>query len=125
KAQRDAAVDVSTRAAVIDYLRSIHIDPRGVVVERGVRNYAGARCPGLGWTCTTTMHPVVQVAPAHGRNTFRCSSASCAVVQVASLRASGTNTASCIKTKGLAQVCTISQVSSTASHTAVVYETIS
>src|SRR5438045_6188144 len=54
KAHGGATIDVSTRAAVVDYLRSIRIDPRGVVIERGLRNYVGARWPGRGWTCTTT-----------------------------------------------------------------------
>ena len=49
-----AAIDLSTRAAVVKYLRSIHVDPRGVVIQRGVRNYAGPDCPGKGWSCTST-----------------------------------------------------------------------
>lgn len=123
--QSGALINLSTRAAVVDYLRSIHIDPRGVVIERGVRNYAGASCPGRGWTCTTTTHPVVQVAAAGGRNTFRCSTARCAVVQISNSQTSGTNTATCIKKKGLAQKCTIKQTSSTAHNKAVVYESVS
>jgi hypothetical protein len=122
KVDSAATIDVSTRTAVVHYLRSVRIDPRGVVIERGLRNYAGARCPGRGWTCTTTMHPVVQVAAAGGRNRFRCSTARCAVVQISQLRAAGPNIAICIKTKGLAQACAIRQVSSTANNRAVVYE---
>ena len=45
KAQQGTTIDVSTRAAVITYLRSIHINPRGVVIQRGVQNYAGATVP--------------------------------------------------------------------------------
>ncbi len=121
---RKGTVDVSTRAAVVKYLRSIHIDPRGVVIQRGSRNYAGAKCPGRAWSCTTTTHPVVQVAPARGRNSFRCSTASCVVVQVANLPVTGTNTAACIRTAGSTQTCTINQTSSTANNRAVVYENI-
>jgi hypothetical protein len=123
-AQGAAAIDVSTRAAVVDYLRSIHIDPRGVVIERGLRNYAGANCPGAGWTCTATTHPVVQVAAAGGSNTFRCTTASCVVVQIANARASGTNLATCIKTGGSAQTCTINQASPSKNNKAVVYQNI-
>src|SRR3954453_12979236 len=45
-AQTVTNVDVSTRAAVIHYLRSIHVRAKGVVIQRGLRNYAGAHCPG-------------------------------------------------------------------------------
>lgn len=123
KAQK-GRIDVSTRAAVVTYLRSIHINPRGVVIERGARNYAGASCPGRRWICTTTTHPVVQVAPRGGRNAFRCSTANCVVVQVANLPVTATNTASCIRTSGSTQTCTIDQNSVTANNKAVVYENI-
>src|SRR5262245_10849655 len=124
KHQHPAQVDVSTRAAVLHYLRSIHVDPRKAVIQRGVRNYAGPKCPGKGWSCTTTGHPVVQVATAGGRNTFKCARASCAVVQVAKTPA-GPNLATCIRTTGITQSCTISQSSSTQDNKAVVYENAS
>ena len=89
-------IDVSTRAAAVQYLRSIHVNPTGVVIQRGVRNYAGPSCPGSGWSCTTTTHPVVQVAAAGGKNTFSCGTASCAVVQVAGAPMLAPNMASCI-----------------------------
>jgi hypothetical protein len=114
-------IDVSSRAAVVQYLRSIHVDPTGVVIQRGARNYAGPSCPGQGWSCTTTTHPVVQVASAGGKNTFDCTTASCAAVQVADSPTSG-NTATCIKTTGLTQSCTISQSSSSGDNKAVIYE---
>jgi hypothetical protein len=114
-------INVSTRTAVLQYLRSIHVNPTAAVIQRGARNYAGPSCPGMGWNCTTTTHPVVQVASAGGKNTFRCSTASCAVVQVATNTLS-TNTAKCLKTTGLGQSCTISQSSSNANNTAIVYE---
>jgi len=115
-------IDVSTRAAVIDYLRSIHVDPTGVVIQRGSHNYAGAKCPGKRWSCTTTEHTVVQVAPAGGQNAFACSTVNCAVVQYAPA-APVNNTASCIKTGGLSQACSITQSNSTGGdNTAIVYE---
>jgi hypothetical protein len=120
--QKVTPIDVSSRAAIVHYLRSIHVNPTGVVIQRGVRNYAGASCPGKGWSCTTTTQPVVQVAAAGGKNTFRCETASCAVVQVAAAPATLDNTATCIKTTGLSQTCTISQSSATKNNVAIVYQ---
>jgi hypothetical protein len=92
------------------------------VIQRGLRNYAGAHCPGKGWNCTGTSHPVVQVAKAGGTNTFRCATARCAVVQLAA-SALSTNTAKCIKIGGLApQSCTINQSSATGNNVAIVYQ---
>ena len=115
-------IDVSTRAAVAHYLRSIHVNPKGLVVQRGTRNYAGPQCPGKSWTCTSTAHPVVQVAPAGGKNTFTCSTARCAVVQVAAASAK-MNKAICVKTSGLGANCSITQSSSgTTGNMAMVWE---
>jgi hypothetical protein len=61
--------NLSTRAGAARYLRAIGLDPRGLVIQRGARNYAGANCPGAGWSCTSTAHPVVQIASAGGQNT--------------------------------------------------------
>jgi hypothetical protein len=114
-------IDVSTRAAVVDYLHAIHVNPSGVVIERGSYNYAGANCPGTGWTCTSTKHTVVQVARAGGLNTFSCSRASCAVVQFAPTAVN--NTARCIKRQGLIQACSITQSNLKGGfNTAIVYE---
>jgi hypothetical protein len=60
------AIDLSTNAAVKQYLRSLGISPRGVVIQRGARNYAGPNCPGKGWNCTRS-HKVVQIATAAAR----------------------------------------------------------
>jgi hypothetical protein len=116
-------IDVSSRAAVVHYLRGIHVDPRGVVIQRGARNYAGPNCPGRGWTCTSTAHPVVQVAPAGGKNDFQCSAARCAVVQTAEAPLT-TNTAKCVKTTGTSQSCSINQVSASANNLAIVYQSV-
>src|SRR5438309_2803253 len=79
--QKVTRLDVSTRAAVIHYLRSIHVNAKGAVIQRGALNYAGSRCPGEGWTCASTKHTVVQIARAGGTNRFLCKRAKCAVVQ--------------------------------------------
>jgi len=115
-------IDLSTRGAVVKYLSSIHVDPKRVVIQRGLRNYAGSSCPGAGWTCTSTSHPVVQVASTAGRNVFQCASSSCAVVQTA-VTALATNTAKCIKTTGISQSCSITQTSATANNQAIVVQT--
>jgi hypothetical protein len=120
------AIDLSTNTGVREYLRSVGISPRGVVIQRGAKNYAGPRCPGKRWTCTRS-HRVVQIASHRGRNTFRCASVRCVVVQYAksALAVSTTlpvNTAKCIKTKGLTQSCSITQSSATADNEAIVVE---
>src|SRR5438874_4520970 len=129
KAQKVARIDVSTRAAVIHYLRSIHVNAKGAVIERGARNYAGARCPGKRWTCASTRHTVVQIAKRGGENRFVCRRSSCTVIQISGaspgfyirdrqLAATkppppppppGTNTATCVKTTGITQSCVINQ----------------
>ncbi len=135
KAQTATKIDVSTRAAVVQYLRSIHINPKGVVIQRGHRNYAGARCPGKGWTCAKTKHTVVQIAKRGGQNRFACGTAKCVVVQFGSLspgrhaaaRASSqslptpVNTASCIATNGVTASCVINQPNATGTNKAVVW----
>src|SRR5262245_11596706 len=131
-----AKLDVSTRSAVIHYLRSIHVNPRKVVIQRGARNYAGPNCPGKGWRCANTRRTVVQVAKPGGRNRFVCRSSRCVVVQVAlgsRSRPRGTrgflaaaaakgNSGVCVKTTGVTQSCVINQSSSSGDNTAVVYE---
>jgi len=127
KAQRVTRIDVSTRAAVIHYLHSIHVKAKGAVIQRGLRNYAGAHCPGARWTCASTKHTVVQIAQRGGHNRFLCRSSSCSVVQLSGVSGGvymggrrlvlsgpnkgggGGNTATCVKTTGLVQSCTINQ----------------
>jgi hypothetical protein len=126
--------DFTTVAGAAAYFRTIGVDPRGLVIQRGARNYAGPNCPGAGWACVSTAHPVVQIAGVGGKNTFFCTSGRCAVVQLTargaarsgrSLTASAPtnpNIAQCIKTTGLGQTCSISQSSGTANNQAAVYE---
>jgi hypothetical protein len=119
KVRKATKIDVSTRSAVINYLRSIHVNPRGVVIQRGARNYAGPNCPGKRWTCTGS-HRVVQIATHRGKNSFRCSVARCVVVQLTK-SALATNTAMCVRTTGITQACSITQSSTGDSNDAVVY----
>jgi hypothetical protein len=101
------ARDLSTNAGVREYLRSVGISSRGVVIQRGARNYAGRRCPGKRWTCTRS-HRVVQVATGHGKNRFRCTAARCVVVQ-ATKSPLAASSAKCVKTTGITQSCLITQ----------------
>ena len=114
-------IDVSSKAAAAHYLRSLHVNPTGLVIQRGKRNYAGPRCPGKRWSCTSTRHPVIQVATAHGRNVFQCARRRCAVVQAAP-SAPGPNLAKCVRTTGITQSCSITQTSATVDNQAVVVE---
>jgi len=118
-------IRLSTNAGVKHYLRSLGISAKGVVIQRGAKNYAGARCPGKGWTCTSTRHAVVQVARPGGKNTFACATTKCSVVQFA-MAATGTNTAKCINTasaSSVVQACLIVQSSSSSNNQAIVVET--
>ena len=113
--------NLGTRTGAMRYLRAIGLNPRHVVIQRGIRNYAGASCPGAGWSCTSTAHPVVQIAAAGGKNAFRCATSSCAVIQLAGA-ASKPNSGTCIKTNGLTQSCSITQTGG-ATNTAIIVET--
>jgi hypothetical protein len=122
------AANLRTRAGAARYLRSIGVKPKHLVIQRGIRNYAGADCPGKGWSCTSTAHPVIQIASAGGSNRFQCSTASCAVVQATTAAPAAspkpaTNKATCVKTTGPTQSCVISQASATAKNVAIVVET--
>ena len=114
-------LNLSSPAAVDDYLRSIGVDPATVVKQVGLLNYAGPSCPGIGWSCTTSTN-VVQIASAGGQNSFECSGKpaattttgtgpdSCLVVQTAP--AKGENQATCRESSNapvVTQVCTIVQ----------------
>jgi hypothetical protein len=109
------SVELSSRASIVNYLRTIGVDPAGVVIQRGMRNYAGPSCPGRGWNCTRAAR-VVQVAQRAGGNKFECSGSSegendCFVVQ----ESPAGNTARCTEQADddtpVTQTCTISQMS--------------
>lgn len=114
-----ATLDLSSKAKVHQYLRSIHVNPKGVVIQRGLRNYAGPNCPGKGWSCTNTKRTVVQISKRRGKNMFRCTTARCAVVQIS--KSFADNTASCIKTTGVTQSCAITQPNASGLNKAVVW----
>jgi hypothetical protein len=119
------AANLRTRAGAARYLRAIGVNPHHFVIQRGIRNYAGAKCPGARWSCTSTAHPVIQIASAGGSNTFQCTTVSCAVVQVSAPAAKpnpNPGTAVCIKTTGLTQSCSINQTSATGNNVAIVVE---
>jgi hypothetical protein len=61
-------LDLSSMTKIQNYLRSIGMNPRQVVIQRGQRNYAGPRCPGKRWTCTTRTR-VLQVG---SQNIYEC-----------------------------------------------------
>jgi hypothetical protein len=99
-AQTSLFPDLSTAAAIDSYLVSKGIDPATVVKQSGRKNYAGAACPGAGWTCTASTR-VVQVAPAGGKNVADCvGGGSCVVLQIAAAgpsSSSANNVAHCKK----------------------------
>jgi hypothetical protein len=127
--------DLSTRAGAVGYLRSKGVDPNGVVIQRGTRNYAGPRCPGRAWTCTTAKR-VVQIArtnSATSSNQFMCTPStggsatapnSCVVVQ----SSSGTdNNATCTEVVGDPtgpESCQIFQSNTTGANNAYVKQSI-
>jgi hypothetical protein len=107
---------LSTRAAVVDYLRALGVNPAGVVIQRGTKNYAGPNCPGGDWNCTTAQR-VVQIAAAPGVNSFSCTPAgggttapnTCVIVQSAT---TANNVAACKvsgNVPGVTQSCTVTQ----------------
>lgn len=120
----------SSKAEITTYLVSVGVNPSGFVVQRGAHNYAGPKCPGRGWTCTTATR-VLQIAAGsqkngddgdgHG-NTFQCTSSTggsstaptdCTIVQVST---GGDNNARCVERSGdasVSQSCVIFQTNST------------
>ncbi len=101
------------------YLRSVGLDPRTVVVQTGKRNYAGPNCPGKRWNCTNAK----RVLQAGSNNVFQCTPAasvvsssnsggnqSCELMQT---NPNGSNTATCTEHTDSAtavQFCKITQV---------------
>jgi hypothetical protein len=83
-ASGDDRLDLSSDAAIVDYLESIGIDAADAVWQRGLRNYAGPSCPGPDWNCVPADAPIVQIAAPLGTNQFHCTGTECVVVQVAS-----------------------------------------
>jgi hypothetical protein len=73
------APDLSTMPKIRSYLRSLGVNPKGFVIQRGAKNYAGPNCPGASWNCTTA-RKVVQISATathdddddNGENRFVC-----------------------------------------------------
>ena len=95
-------LELSTRSAVVKHLNSLGVDSKGIVIQRGARNYAGPKCPGPGWTCTKSKR-VVQLSNAINVSTFPCTPSSggfasppddCVIVQSST---GATNSASCVE----------------------------
>jgi hypothetical protein len=130
------AINLSTNAAVKQYLRSLGISPRGVVIQRGARNYAGPNCPGKGWNCTRSQRVVqiatpVRVRASAGTRSFFAKPpppGNVAKCNVTNLNKSCTsNAASCTATGGssIDQSCTVVQsATGSTSNTAQVAEAI-
>jgi uncharacterized repeat protein (TIGR01451 family) len=100
------------------YLRSVGIDPRTVVIQTAKRNYAGPKCPGKRWSCTTA----TRVLQAGSDNVFQCTPVISAVFsnsggnqscQIMQNNPSGSNTATCTEhtnSPTAVQYCKITQV---------------
>jgi uncharacterized repeat protein (TIGR01451 family) len=108
-------VDLSTRAGVMQYLRAHGIDTHGIVIQRGSRNYVGARCPGARWTCTRASR-VVQIATgANAVNRANLTDSdpsqlnSCLGGSVTQVNTTGDNVVMASITSGSPQTCSVLQ----------------
>jgi hypothetical protein len=123
---------VATQSGAAAYLRSLGIDPASVVIQRGARNYAGPRCPGAGWNCTTS-YRVFQISAGPGPNTYSCTPSGggsqtppngCVIVQS---NTTGNNVAACKlpgSTTGLTWNCTVTQTNSSGANRAEVKQEV-
>jgi hypothetical protein len=66
-----AVPDLTSAAAIDDYLTTLGVDPSAVIKQQGLLNYAGPNCPGLGWNCTLSTQ-VLQIALPGGTNIVEC-----------------------------------------------------
>lgn len=121
--------DLSSRAAIEQYLVSIGVDPATAVWQTGLKNYAGPSCPGVGWNCVRANAPIVQIAAPLGTNLFACGGVDCVAVQTA--LQGGNNGAGCLRTdkhdETANQVCEITQANDgnpNSSNTATINQSI-
>jgi hypothetical protein len=128
-------IHFKTPAAAFKYLKAHGVDLRGVVVQRGLRNYAGPRCPGKAWHCTSARHVIQFATSSASVNTFSCSASSpatvtptppdsCVIVQV---NTTGNNTAKCVEqttADGAQQNCDITQTNTSGANSAAVIQLI-
>lgn len=126
-ASADRGPDLSSRAAIESYLISIGFDPSEAVWQEGLRNYAGASCPGVDWNCVPADVPIVQIAAPLGTNVFSCTGLDCVAVQVVPLGA-GQNEADCERgdrhADAAVQSCLIAQSNTTGNNNAVINQSI-
>jgi hypothetical protein len=131
------APDLSSSVGVAKYLKSLGLDPKGFVIQRGQHNYAGKSCPGVGWTCTTAKHVVQIMYPTNNpgnTNQFTCSGSggtatspdnnTCTIVQAS---AGTDNNATCVEKIGDptgTQSCQIYQLNTTGANNAYVQQQI-
>ncbi len=124
-----APARLATQAAAATYLKSLGVNPATVVVQRGLKNYAGPNCPGADWNCTDAKQ-VLQVSSASGINSFTCTPAgggtsspnTCVIVQTST---TANNTAQCVIKRLAAsgsalQSCSITQTSTSGKNKAEV-----
>lgn len=132
-ADQSLAAQLSTRAGATLYLVQHGLDPAGFVIQRGAHNYAGPKCPGAGWNCTTSTR-VLQISNHAGRsNQADCSGSSGVVVDTATdceivqSNNGGPNTATCDQESSdgnVSQKCVIFQTNSGGPNTATVSQVI-
>jgi hypothetical protein len=125
-------LDLSTRAAVVEYLAARGIETKGIVIQRGAKNYAGPACPGVGWTCTKAKR-VVQLSFAINVSSFECTPSTggsatapntCLIVQASS---GASNSARCVELTGAATVsqsCVIYQTNTTGMNVASITQRV-
>jgi hypothetical protein len=126
-------IDLSTKAGVAKYLTSIGVNPKGVVIQRGLRNYAGPSCPGARWHCTNARH-VFQIAAAGGNNKYECSQPTDPIegidqnCEITQNNTNGNNDATCRETlnqsSSAVQACDINQVNVNGDNKATVDQNI-
>jgi uncharacterized repeat protein (TIGR01451 family) len=115
----DLAASTWTVAKTKSYLRSIGVNPRGVAIQHGQRNYAGRHCPGKRWNCTNA----TRVLQWGGVNSAECAPADAVVRQsndnppqtceIIQINPGGSNEAQCTQLSSAAaavQFCKIVQV---------------
>ena len=128
-------MDLTSRAALVQFLKSHKISPKGLVIQRGARNYAGPKCPGIGWTCTKSKR-VIQLSMAPNIpnvNQFECTAStvgpqsgpnSCLIVQSSS---TSDNRATCREKIGNptgVQLCQIYQLNVSGNNVAAVMQQV-
>ena len=138
------AATLTSDRAVAHYLTTLGINPKGVVVQRGARNYAGPHCPGAKWNCTSSLRVLQVSTAASGVNLVSCTgsggattgggsgagtgSLGCTIVQTAGSVSATSRPASSSRCAGapagVTQDCTITQTSVDGSNKATVAQAI-